>query len=673
MEDGVTTLPRQRTRKVDSMRSICDNVHGYVTMGPHVWRVVDTRHFQRLRHIKQLGLSYYVWPGASHNRFEHCIGVAYLARQMVVHLKDAQPELDITDREVRCVELAGLCHDLGHGPWSHAWDGGYIPSALKAGYLPNGNWQHEDASEMMFDDMMKQYDMDIPRRDVEFIKALIAGDQARCSDEKSFLFEIVANKRNGIDVDKFDYIARDTRAIGDNQNLSLTRLISSARVIEDQICYDSKDANQIYELCYTRFSLHKRIYNHKTAKAIEHMIVDAMLAAEPYLKIASYINDPKKYLGLTDDIKTEIQRSQAPELLEAQKILERIQNRDLYRCVDYKVFDWEHRELLEENVTPAGIVAAAKKESSTRVKLPTPGVDPEIDNEENIITPEDIRDLTPDKVIVTFSTMHYGMKDKNPLEFVKFYPKTRPNECFRAQRGDLSLLMPNKFGEVLLRVYTKDVRFFGIVQAGYRSLVERMSALSEPTSIDVQGSESDGIIERPRTPRTASRVSSFNKSFSVESGDGGENESPFLNQFTTVGRGYGKSLAHPSSPSKTLEPRLVSTPVPGLALEPLLEEGYSMDAQPPFQAPTSPTAAKREPKTPAAVSVSEDNITRITAGGMDSRGIGDDSTEVALLSGNPDPGRGLRSSKRLSEERGGGSKARGQPGSGSTPRKRRKT
>jgi len=73
--------------------------------------------------------------------------------------------------------------------------------------------------------------------------------------------------------------------------------------------------------------------------------------------------------------------------------------------------------------------------------------------------------------------MHYGMKDKNPLDFVKFYPKTRPNgmlcciqsvlntifnqqlECFHAQRGDLSLLMPKQFGEVLLRVYTKDVRF----------------------------------------------------------------------------------------------------------------------------------------------------------------------------------------------------------------------
>jgi hypothetical protein len=231
-----------------------------------------------------------------------------------------------------------------------------------------------------------------------------------------------------------------------------------------------------------------------TAKAIENMMVDAMLAAEPYLKIASNINDPKKFLGLTDDIRTEIQRSQAPvsinilrfltglddntliqELLEAQRILERIQNRDLYRCVDYKVFDWEHRELLEENITAAGIVSAAK-ELSVRVGRPASGIDPKIDDEDAIAA-EGIEDLTPDKVIVTFCTMHYGMKDKNPLDFVKFYPKSRPNgmlyciqtilstiynkylECFHARRGDLSLLMPKQFGEVLLRVYTKDVRF----------------------------------------------------------------------------------------------------------------------------------------------------------------------------------------------------------------------
>lgn len=296
--------------------------------------------------------------------------------------------------------------------------------------------------------------------------------------------------------------------------LNTCSLINSARVVENQICYDIKDANQIYELCYTRFSLHKRIYNHKTgpfskdialvwilneeliAKAIEHMIIDAMLAAEPYLKIASQIYDPKRYLGLTDDIRTEIQRSQTPvsayvlrflvgldddvwfqELLEAQRILERMQNRDLYRCVDYKVFDWEHRELLKETITAAGIVEEAKRDCSVCAGQPA-GLDPEIDDEDDGITLEDINDLTPDKVIVTFSTMHYGMKDKNPLDFVKFYSKNRPNgmsycvrivlnnisnqfylECRRAQRGDLSLLMPKQFAEVLLRVYTKDVRY----------------------------------------------------------------------------------------------------------------------------------------------------------------------------------------------------------------------
>jgi hypothetical protein len=67
-----------------------------------------------------------------------------------------------------------------------------------------------------------------------------------------------------------------------------------------------------------------------------------------------------------------------------------------------------------------------------RVEPPASGLDPEIGNEDDVITAEDIRDLTPDKVFVTFSTMHYGMKDKNPLLFVKFYPKSRPNGMLNA-------------------------------------------------------------------------------------------------------------------------------------------------------------------------------------------------------------------------------------------------
>lgn len=79
-----------------------------------IWQFIDTPQFQRLRDLKQLGVSYYVYPGASHNRLEHSIGVSYLAGEWITHFKTIQPELEISDNEVFLVRLAGLCHDLGY-------------------------------------------------------------------------------------------------------------------------------------------------------------------------------------------------------------------------------------------------------------------------------------------------------------------------------------------------------------------------------------------------------------------------------------------------------------------------------------------------------------------------------------------------------------------------------
>ena len=90
------------------------------------------------------------------------------------------------------------------------------------------------------------------------------------------------------------------------------RLIYSSRVIGDEICYDIKDALQVFELCHTRMSLHKRIYSHKTAKSVEYMIVDALMKAEPVMHIANRLEDPKEYLYLTDAIQLEIEASKDP-------------------------------------------------------------------------------------------------------------------------------------------------------------------------------------------------------------------------------------------------------------------------------------------------------------------------------------------------------------------------
>ncbi|GBE79040.1 HD-domain/PDEase-like protein [Sparassis crispa] len=536
-------------------RRFKDCIHDYMPFNRKICHIIDTPQFQRLRNIKQLGTSYHVWPTASHNRFEHSLGVAYLSMILAQHLQQSQPELRITQRDIDCVTIAGLCHDLGHGPWSHVWDGQFIRRAL-----PGATWQHEHASDMMFDALIQGCQMEADKKDVTFIKALIGGDKSMCPLEKQFLFDIVANKRNGLDVDKFDYIARDNHAVDVKGNLSLTRLIHSSRVINDEICYDIKDANQVYELCWTRFSLHKRIYNHKTAKAIEYMLVDALLLADRHLNFSRHIYDPAKFLYLTDHLRTQIESSEEPELAEARAIFFRITTRNLYRMVDYKVFEWSYIDHCRRYFTPERIVDAVKRLPATL--LASREVE-DLDTEEGegegksegVGEPidGDIAALEPRHVIVDLSRMHYGMKDKNPLDSVKFYSKQHPNRSRKAELGDISLLMPQTFGEVLLRVYTRDPRFYGLIQAGYRELLAHSNEEFEEAREDADVlplSLSPPITEAPSTPRPAqrsmSRVASGARLFGGEEpGTGTSGKTWSNNAFTSVPTNYKL----PQSPS----------------------------------------------------------------------------------------------------------------------------
>ncbi|KAJ7071732.1 hypothetical protein B0H15DRAFT_88799 [Mycena belliarum] len=457
-----------------------------IAVSPLLSTIMDTKQFQRLRHIKQLGTSYEVWPGASHNRFEHCLGVAHLARAMAKRIRKKQPELGITDRDIDCVQIAGLCHDLGHGPWSHVWDGLFIPSVA-----PEKKWKHEDASKMMFKSLLSCNGINLPEKDVQFILALIDGEPSQCSpDEKLFLFDIVANKRNGLDVDKFDYIARDSYMIGEPSKISLIRLIKSARVIDNEICYDIKDVNQLHEICYTRFKLHKMIYNHKTAKAIEYMIVDALILADPILKIAGQIDIPEKFLYLTDDIMKRIQSSNDPKLAPAQAIFDRVELRDLYKFVDGRVVEWERRDLFRHHITRERIVEEALRLAA----------------EER--TAIDLTELTPESVIVDHSMMHYGMQEKNPLDFVKFYSKRNFNKCASTQKGDYSMLMPPLFAEVNMSVFTKLPQFLGLVQAGYRAVLKSIPDIPT-TTLSPPSTPTRGHSRKPSSSSASITENSF--------------------------------------------------------------------------------------------------------------------------------------------------------------------
>ena len=129
---GQSTAKRARTassgsggtavRRKPKVFTFNDAVHGHIALPAVCVAVMDTPQFQRLKDLKQLGGVYYAYSCASHNRFEHSIGTAFLGGKLASRLRDIQPELGITDADVLCVQLAGLCHDLGHGPCSHMFE-----------------------------------------------------------------------------------------------------------------------------------------------------------------------------------------------------------------------------------------------------------------------------------------------------------------------------------------------------------------------------------------------------------------------------------------------------------------------------------------------------------------------------------------------------------------------
>lgn len=138
------------------------------------------------------------------------------------------------------------------------------------------------------------------------------------------------------------------------------------------------------------------------------MLIDMLVKAESYMKIADRIYDPKRYVHLTDSILEVIESSNAPELAESQRIINRIRRRDLYRVVDWTIVKWPQRDFIK-HITAERIVKAAKEL---------------VHSSNGVVSDQDlVNELTSDDVIADISMLHYGMKEKNPLNFVKFYGK----------------------------------------------------------------------------------------------------------------------------------------------------------------------------------------------------------------------------------------------------------
>ncbi|KAL8519031.1 hypothetical protein ACS0TY_010103 [Phlomoides rotata] len=367
-----------------------------------------------------------VYPGAVHSRFEHSLGVYWLASEAINTLKTYQGlELDIDRFDMQTVKIAGLLHDVGHGPFSHMFEREFIPRVLDG-----LKWSHEEMSLKMIDYIVDEHNIDIESESLKKVKEMIIASETgspKSSKEKLFLYDIVANGRNGIDVDKFDYIVRDSRACGLGCNFQFQRVLETMRVIDDEICYRAKEYLTIHKLFAARADLHRTVYTHAKAKAIELMLIDAMVFANDVLQFSSYIDEPAKYWKLDDTILKTIETSSSQDLKESRDLVLRIRRRDLYQfCNEFAV----PKEKLDyfKSVTPQDIICSQNSSHPTL-------------HEEDIVVSNVKIDLTRGR--------------NNPLESIRFFKDYDSSEKFTIKDDMVSHLLPTSYQDMIVRVYSK--------------------------------------------------------------------------------------------------------------------------------------------------------------------------------------------------------------------------
>lgn len=233
-----------------------DPLYGFITLShDFIFDLVEHPYFQRLRRIKQLGLTSLVYPGALHTRFHHALGAMHLTTQAIDVIRSKGHS--ITEKESLAVKIAILLHDIGHGPFSHALEGSLVHKV-----------HHEDLSQLFMQRLNEQYKGKLD------LAIQIFEDKYK----KRFLHQLVSSQ---LDMDRLDYLTRDSFYTGVSEGVvGFDRIISMLNVFNDDLVVDAKAIYSLEKFIVARRIMYWQVYLHKTALAAEHLLVHILKRAK---------------------------------------------------------------------------------------------------------------------------------------------------------------------------------------------------------------------------------------------------------------------------------------------------------------------------------------------------------------------------------------------------------
>jgi len=241
---------------LNKKKIINDPVYGFISIpSALVYDVISHPYFQRLRYIKQLGMTHLVYPGALHTRFHHALGAMHLMCLAISLLRSKGH--DITEGEEEAAILAILLHDIGHGPFSHA-----LEHSLVTGI------KHEDISAKLMNDLNIHFDGRLTHA-IEIFNGTYP---------KKFLHQLISGQ---LDLDRMDYLNRDSFFTGVSEGvISFDRIIKMFNVYDDDLVIEEKGIYSIEKFLIARRLMYWQVYLHKTVIAGEMILVKLLERAK---------------------------------------------------------------------------------------------------------------------------------------------------------------------------------------------------------------------------------------------------------------------------------------------------------------------------------------------------------------------------------------------------------